>query len=364
MGPKDLIEGDNGHSVSPDAASQEAPAIQDENTAASSSGQDNSTDPTQAEAPTLESVVAAALTQDAPKPDAEAKAEGETPAGDTQPKTEGDKSTPEANAEGEGDELPDDPTDEELADLRAKPRKRIAKLLSQRNAARRELEALQPDAQNYRAIRTYMAETGLVNEDVANLFKFGAHLKTGNFEEAFKIAEPFFRVILEGTGRAIPQDLRGRVDSGEMTEDAARLVARERMARAAAEQRVQATETKVNEDRATAHVQAIQTATAEWEASVRATDLDFDLKAEAMKRFAVALVAEKGLPKNAQEAVAYAKQAYADATEFLRAARPAPKPSRPAPSPGTSSPRSAPSTSTATSLQDAIMAGLAAGARG
>lgn len=364
MDLKDQTIGDNGHSVAPDAASPEASATQDENTAASSSGQDNSTDVSQNEAPTLESVVAAALTQDAPKTEAEAKADDGTPAGDTQQKTDGDKSTPEANAEGEGDELPDDPTDEELADLRAKPRKRIAKLLSQRNAARRELEALQPDAQNYRAIRTYMTETGLVNDDVANLFKFGAHLKTGNFEEAFKIAEPFFRVILEGTGRAIPQDLRGRVASGEMTEDSARLVARERMARAAAEQRVEMTETRVQEDRASAHVHAIKSATAEWEASIRATDLDFDLKAEAMKRFAVALVAEKGLPKNPQEAVQFAQKAYDDATAFLRAARPAPRPSRPAPSPGTSSPRSAPSNSTPTSLQDAILAGLTAGARG
>lgn len=363
MDPKDLIEGDNGHSVTPDAASTEAPAIQDDNPASSSSGQDNSTD-AQAEAPTLESVVAAALAQDAPKPEAEAKAEGDAPAGTDVPKADADKSTPEANAEGEGDELPDDPTDEELADLRAKPRKRIAKLLSQRNAARRELDVLKPDAENYRAIRTYMTETGLVNDDVANLFKFGAHLKTGNFEEAFKIAEPFFRVILEGTGRAIPQDLRGRVESGEMSEDAARTVARERMARAAAEQRVQTTESKVQEERATAHSQAIHAATAEWEASVRATDLDFDLKAEPMKRFAMALVAERGLPKNPQEAVAYAKKAYDDATAFLRAAQPAPKPSRPAPSPGTSSPRSAPSSTTPSSLHDAIMAGLSAGARG
>lgn len=358
-------------SVSPDAAAPSADTSadvavqsgQDEIPASTSSGQDNSNSATQPEAPTLESVVSAALAGDPTTAKAgEAKAaEGETGTAEGEADTE--KSDTEAKETGEGDDLPDDPTEAELAEMKQRASKRVMKLLSQRNNARRELDALKPDADGYRAIRTYMDENNLADNDVANLFRFGAHLRAGRFDEAFAIAAPFMKVILEGTGRAIPEDLRGRVDTGEMSEDAAKQVARERYARVLAEQKVQRSEQNVQQVQTQVHAEAVRSATAAWEANIRATDLDFDLKAEPMKRFAVALVAERGLPKTPAEAVEYAQRAYDDATEFLRKARPAPKSSRPAPSPGVSNPRSAPVTNPA-SLQDAILAGLTLGARG
>lgn len=365
--PTAILEGENEATtvVTPDTASPEAATTNtDENTASTSSGPDTKEQSNPEPAPTLESVIAAALkTETDANANADAAKAEEPAPGDKQDETKPDGSKPEANAESEGDELPDDPTDAEMADLRPKVQKRITKLLSQRNQYRRELEAFKPDAENFRQIRTFMDQNGIADEDAAQLFKFGAHLRSGRFDEALAIAAPFMQVILEATGRAIPNDLRGRVDTGEMTEDAAKLVSRERYARVLSEQKAAQTQGEVQKIRQDAHVQSIQTATADWEATTRANDADFDLKADAMRDFARALVAERGLPKNAEEAVEYAKIAHTKATNFLRAARPAPKATRPAPSSGASQSRAAASPGP-TSLQEAIMQGLVAGARG
>lgn len=366
--PSEILAGETEalNSVTPDATSPEVVAPQDDTTALPSSGTDTSTTPEAAQAPTLESVIAQALdkgqTDTATTPDESGGDKVTDPTGEKQPE-DADKSKIEAKPEGEGDDLSDDPTAEELATFKGRPAKRIAQLLSQRNEARRKLEALEPDAQNFRQIRTFMDQNKLADEDTANLFRFGAHLRAGRFEEAFEIVAPIMQTILEATGRSIPRDLRGRVETGEMTEEAARQLARERTARVQAETEAARVSAEVETDRKKQHVEAVRQATREWEARVRATDMDFDLKAEAMARFATALVAERGLPANPEEAVAFAQRAYDEASNFLRAARPAPKATRPAPPSGTSQSRVA-SGPAPSSLQEAVLAGLSAGARG
>jgi hypothetical protein len=320
----------------------------------------------------MEDVVAQALAGEAPKTDTDKakssdddeEGEGADEAADGDKAADGeDGKSKKAEASGEDDDLSEDPSDDEVKDYAPRVQKRIKKLLSQRNGYRRELEAIQPDAESYRQIRSYMDKNNLADEDTRQLFQFGAHLRSGNFEEAFKIAAPFMQVILEGSGRAVPSDLRDRVQSGEITEEMARQVGRERYARMASDQLRERQTQQFQTQQTTASQQAIRQASAQWEQEIRLTDPDFDLKADAVKSFATALVQQHGLPKTPQEAIEYAKQAYAQANKLLGAARPKPKPTRPAPASGTSQSRAntAPAFG---SMEEAIRAGLEKGVRG
>lgn len=357
--------------VTPDATSSEV-GHTDDTSSAASSGQD--TAPQQeATGLTMEDVVAQALASDAAQNDTAKDDEGDDPdtSGDDASATtdsakgadaDGDTSK-KSDVNGDDDDLPDDPTDEELAGFRRPVQKRVKKLLAQRNEARRALAELEPDAHNFRELRSFMSQNNLVDEDTRQLLAFGAHLRSGRYDEAFALAAPFMQVIMEGSGRAIPADLRERVENGEITDEMARQVAKERHARIIATERAERTEQQVQQQVSVELANRIRKTTADWEAQTRRTDPDFDLKAQAMRRFAVALVAEKGPPLSEEKALEYAQKAYLDATEFLNAARPKPKPTRTPLASGHTSNRAG-SQPAALSLEDAIKAGLEMGARG
>lgn len=305
-----------------------------------------------AEAPLANEDANAAPTEKAPKADSDnATATQEKPAG---------------TVEGDGAENEDDdPSDEELASYKPATQKRIKKLLSQRNAYRREAQEASVDAGHYRNIRQFMAENNLEDREVAELFELGAHLKSGEPERLVKFLQavmPRVQAVMEATGYSVPADLRERVTAGEMTEDAAKQFGRERAARAAAEERARRASQSVQSRDQMARVQSIQAATAQWEQHVRATDPDFDLKAGAMKRAAQALVAERGLPQTPEQALEYAQAAYEEVNQWFAATRPAPKATRPAPASGPSASRTG-LTPAPTSLAEAIKWGLEAGAR-
>jgi hypothetical protein len=355
------VQGENGtpESVTPDALPPEVGNAPDVNPAPSS-GQEAAA-PAQQEqaAPTLESVIAAALKTDQPKDPASTD-----PAPSETPEAKTDASTPEVKDEGAEEELPDELTDAELAELKKQPKnhKRVSQLLKQRAELRQEQSKLEPDATSFRQIRDYMSKNQIGDADAAAMFEFGAHLKAGRFEDAFRIVAPFMQVILEATGRALPKDLREKVDTGELTEEVAQSVVRDRYGRVISEQRATQAEQQVQQVQTTQTVEAIQTAAKNWEVQTRSKDPDFDLKVGPMADFAKALVLERGLPKNPQEATQYAQAAYEKATNFLRAARPAPKATAMTPSSGASQPRSG-SAPTPSSLHEAVMQGLAAGLR-
>lgn len=351
-------------SATPTDAATADPA-QDDTLTATSSGEGEHTDPKpegpKSMAEAIEQAFEAAPDGEAPKsdttdedaddPDADASKQGDG-TGDKAPNAEGTEDT-------DGDELPDDPTDDELKGANPRAQKRIAKLLSQRKEARIEADQLRPDADNYRQVRSFMAENHLDDSEVAQLFQAGADLKSGDPKrmQAFldRVA-PLVQTALVATGRAVPADLQAQVDSGEMTAEAALQVGQSRHAASvaqASEQRATAREAQRN---TTDAQNAIATAVSQWAAQVKSTDPDFDRKQDAVKRVSQAMVAEKGLPKTPQEATAMAQAAYDEATRMLRAANPV-KPTRQKPAPSTSTPRNAVK-SAPTSLADIVSQGL------
>lgn len=239
-------------------------------------------------------------------------------------------------------DLPDDPTEEELASYRKGPRKRIDALLAQRKEARELAVALKPDADNYQAIRSFMRQNDLADQEVADLFKAGADLKSGDparLQNFIKVVQPLLNMALEATGQLVPQDLRTQVESGEVSEEVARQLAATRHQAAIANARVQSAQ-QAEQARSTETVrQEITTAVNQWASAKSVTDPDFARKQEVMRRMAQGIVAEKGIPRTPADAVAIYEQAYAEANKALAISRPAKAPTRPTASTSTSGTR-------------------------
>ena len=269
-----------------------------------------------------------------------------------------------ATAETGKDTEPEDPTDDEIKAFKPDVQKRIKQLLHQRNTARRDAEGSNEAASEYRNIRQFMAENSLADKDMAELFKFGSMVKSNdpaNLQQALEMIGPIYRNLQAALGHTVPDDLMGRVDSGELTEDLAKQMAKDRSRAAMAERRATEVTDRATQQQQTQQVQqlrvSIQSAVADWQSQAQQSDPDFGKKAAAMADVATALVAQKGQPKNAQEAVEYAKEAYTRASSYFNAGRPTPKATRPVPDSGANGARQQ-AQPAANTMLDAVMQGL------
>jgi len=337
----------------------------------SSSGTDQPDTPAKGEDPkSMADAIDAAL-KAAPKEDGNLAPEGD-------PEPSEDAGEPSDNTDGTDPEKPsepvedghektedDDPTDEELAKMSSGSQKRIKQLLSQRNDARRETEALRTDAGNYQQVREFMTQSRLEDREVAELFQLGADLKSGDparLQQFVQRVMPTLQAVMEAVGQSVPSDLASKVEAGDMTEDAAKELARYRYeAQTAREQATRANE--ANATRVTQGQQAeIMSAVETWQSSTRTRDPDFDIKADAMKRAAQAMVAERGLPRTSQEALSMAQEAYREVNQWFKSARPASKPTTATPASGASANRTGMNPQ-ATSLDQVIAQAMAASSR-
>lgn len=334
-----------------------------------SSAEDNSVQ--SSEPASMEEAITAALAAPTPDPQADAPngdengADGD--AGDKGGNAEDkDKDESAAAAESGSENNEDDPSDDELKAMKPNVAKRVKTLLHQRNEARREVEAYRSDAEEMRSIRNFVETNHLESSEVADLFKFGALVKSGDMtklNEALEIVMPKVAFLMEATGRSVPTDLRAKVESGELSEEMARQMGRERFQRQMAQttaqratQQVQQTQQQAQQQEAARAQQAVRDATAHWYQSTQSTDPDFGKKAEAMEAAARVIVAQRGQPKTPEEAVKYAQEAYEKATAWLTGGR-SKTPTRPTPSTGSNGSRGAITAPPAT-LEEAILAGL------
>lgn len=374
----DILGANPDPALSPSAA----PADQnpDVNSAAPSTAQDAAqtvpSDTSSAEPKTMEEAIAAAFespgyqaaTEASVKPsDADPKSATDTdPDADLSAKPDADdKDGPEKAATDPSGEEPGsteakeatDPTDGELAEMKPAIRKRIQTLLGQRAAARQEAEGFRGDADSYRTIRQYMSDNRLQDEEAAELFKLGADLKSGDpvrLKAFIDRVMPRLQFAREAIGEALSTDLSGQVDAGEMTEAAARELSQARHARAIAEARTQEAQAQVQTQNNLGRHTQVQAAVATWHQQTRTADPDFDLKLDAMKLAAQVIVSKRGLPPTPELAVAYAKEAYAEATAMVRKLQPRPAATRPTPTQDTTSASRTGARPAPTSIEDAV----------
>jgi hypothetical protein len=301
-------------SAGPDVTSESSPGTE------AAAPAEVSQDVKEAPAPSLLDVVRDAVEQKAePEPAAEASSAEETAKADPEVDVE---AAPAAETE----------TFEGLS-FAAHPRFR--QILSQRNLARDEVDKLKGPAESYRKIETFLATTGVSNEEMVNLFKVGALIKSDP-EGALKELSPLLADLYERTGAFLPDDLKTDVEEGKITEDRARELAKARASKRESER--QAKEATERADTVVATTEAerqngvLETTLADWEAGKKGKDPDFAAKEEFIADRCRALIAEKGNPKSPAEMIAILDQAHRDVTAALRKALPAKEETKRAPS--------------------------------
>lgn len=260
------------------------------------------------------------------KPDSAAKIpEGEAAAaGPEQPDDGAAQATPAAP-----DPLDSDPDAQELAGIAPKTRKRIDRLLEQRNAARTELESLKDPANRWMQLNGYLQEHKLAAEDVNLLLGIGAALRRGDMRAFRDGIAPYWQLANEALGDFLPTDLQAKVETGEITLDVAREVSQMRHANARLNGQAQLNQQEINQA-AQARVQSqVHDAIANWEQQIIRRDPDYARKAGAVLRISQALMAEHGAPQTPETAVAMAQRAYEEAGGWV--GRLSPQPTRPVP---------------------------------
>jgi len=236
---------------------------------------------------------------------------------ETAPSSKETDSKPEADAtdakEGETDEPEsDDLTDEELAKLKPKTKKRIDTLLADRADREKTIETLKPKAEQFEKLVDWVKEADLSSEEVNNIFDFGKTMKSSP-RKAYEQIKPIFEQWQRMFGDVLPDDLAQRVRLGEIQEPDARALATartervisERNATKATEQDAERRQTEAN----TAHVRAVQDTVTAWESSKAKADPDWKTKQDLVMREIKLAIHEQGYPKTTADAVKIANEA-------------------------------------------------------
>jgi hypothetical protein len=247
--------------------------------------------------------------------------------------------------------LPPEVSPEELKSYAPKTQRRIKQLLAERDALNSEIEQIEP-------FRAYMQSNDLSSEDLAFGLQALATLRRGDYETFLQQIEPFYRVALEYTGRALPPDLQQQVQQGRMAPDLAHNMARQRYDLANSQALLQRQEQYSEEQQIEQFRTANRAAVAAWEQGIRQTDPDYARKLDVAKAYVASIRAERGDPQTPEDAVAIAREAYDRASNAIKAAMPQRMPTQTSPTGVQRSPNPG-AVAQPRSLMDAALQGLA-----
>lgn len=194
-----------------------------------------------------------------------------------------------------------------------------------------EYEPLKSDATNYQSIVTYMRSNDLSMPEVNEGFEIMRLMKNDPLK-CLELLRPHFQNLQLFAGEILPDDLAGKVQSGDVDEGFAREAAANRhkaeFERARREQAEQAQSQQHQRQAQEQAVGQVMGALAQWEASVKSSDPDY-AKKEDLVLAELRAVHLSQPPRSPQEAVANAKAAYEKVNGVLAKMRPAPTPVSP-----------------------------------
>lgn len=194
---------------------------------------------------------------------------------------------------------------------------RFRELVKEKNTYKTQVAEYEADAKQYREIQGFMQANGLTAEEVAQSLEMLAKVKTGDPATAYELMQERMEALAVAAGKKLPTELEEKVEQGYIDRETAqelyqRQVDAERKAQVAS---TQLERQSVQDQQAQVH--AMASAVAAWEQSTKATDPDFDLKAELVKDRVRAHVAQHGMPKTTDAALKMSKDAYDAVTQTL-----------------------------------------------
>ena len=223
--------------------------------------------------------------------------------------------TGEEAGEKPGEEEQPGPDDENYSDVPFNKHPRFQKLLSERNA-------FKTDADRYQNVQNFLDQQGLDAQETADLLIAGGLMKS-NPVEAWKRIKPTIQNLLVAAGEAMPDDLRQRVQAGELTREAAIEISRAKAEAQSSQRQMSFGEQQAVRRQQQEQINAVMTAASGWEADRRVKDPNFEAKLPALRKEIVWLQSQEGVPTTPQGVQVQMKKAY----DAVNAAIPAVKPS-------------------------------------
>lgn len=217
------------------------------------------------------------------------------------------EATPDATGEAK-------PEDDEQLPFHKHPR--FQALIRERNELKERATASTEKASQFDAISDYMADSNLTPDEVNRGFVIMSAIRNDPAKALEMLSETM--AFLQGvTGETLPDDVVKLVDDGEMSEAAARELAK---ARAQIElqkhRQTQDVERQNAYQAQTAHNAIVGTVT-NWETQIVARDPDYSAKRELVYQN-IRLANLDNPPRNPAEALAIAEAAYAKANETMK----------------------------------------------
>lgn len=191
-----------------------------------------------------------------------------------------------------------------------------------------QIEAMKPKAERFDAMQNMMVQADLTPEEVTAGFNIMALMKSDPVK-ALEALRPFVDALEQFSGVKLPEDLAAQVESGEMTEAAAREMAKLRSQAAVADSRARRSEETRTQEHQRNLGTAMVNAVARWESEWQSSDPDYAKKLPLVMAQIKAFRSERGAPKTLEEAVAMAKEARTAVETSLRAVVPVKPPVKP-----------------------------------
>ena len=217
-----------------------------------------------------------------------------------------------------------------------KTRKRIAKLIEERNGLQQRAASFEAQAKATTELQNFLRQADIAKEDFGLVLDLAAAMRRGDFRTFLEGVAPYVKLAQESLGVTLPQDLQQAVQGGHMTEDAARYVAQVRSSQMMAQSNLNRVTQETSQR---AHYEAVQqfqgqvaSAVTNWEQGVRKADPDYARKEPVVRDLLHAVVQERGPPRSPAEAVEIARQAYERANAVVSRFVPNPRSTQQVPS--------------------------------
>lgn len=194
-------------------------------------------------------------------------------------------------------------------------------LRDQLKASKEEIEPLRTKAEQLDQIGGFMRDNMLSPQEVQDGFEIMALMKQSP-KDALDRLRRHVEVLELHLGERLPEDIRSRVDAGEVNSESAAELARQRAEAAAFRTKAEHLEAENRNIAVMALQRDIRSAVGAFENEVKTRDPDFSHKQpfliDRMK-----LLASQNPPKTPEDAVAIAKRAYDEISEQMKKVVPA-----------------------------------------
>jgi len=231
-----------------------------------------------------------------------------------------------------GAQAKDDPgplTQAEIDGFSPRTRKRIDEFRAEIKGLRSQIAPLEAQAQTTQALQNFLKQADIAKEDFGLVLDLAAAMRRGDFRTFLEGVAPYVKLAQESLGIQLPVDLQRAVQSGHMTQDAARYTAQVRAQQQLAEAQLgRVTQETSQRDHAEAvrdFQASVAGAVSEWEKGVRRSDPDYARTEPVVRELLHAVVHERGPPRSPAEAVEIAKQAYERAKAMSSRFMPSPR---------------------------------------